>query len=62
MIEKAKHEVFVEGFTDQNKATIDVAHFPDGSPTNRLDPDELREVAEMINQTADELEALLEDD
>jgi hypothetical protein len=42
------------------RAQINVAGFPDGQPKNSLSSDELREVASMLKDAADELEVINE--
>jgi len=51
------HDVSVHFFKgNRPKAEIEAFRYPDGSVQNRLNPEELREVAEMIENAADELE------
>jgi len=59
MIERSKHDVYVEAFVDgsfDDWAVVNGRQFPDGSPKNSLTPDGLRDVASMINDVADEME------
>ena len=56
-----KHSVSVS-FLSTNRdrddpATIRADRYPDGSVKNSLSADELRDVADMLNTAADELEA-----
>lgn len=47
---------FYQGMRGTPWAEVRAHTFPDGSVKNKLDPDELRELAEMLDTAADELE------
>jgi hypothetical protein len=49
----------VEGI--DGTATVESYRYPEGDVKNTLSPDELRDVAEMLDQAADDLEELNND-
>lgn len=63
-IEETKHDISIEGVIyDDGKpeAHIQTYTHPSGHVTNNLSPVELREVADMLNDVADELEGKADD-
>lgn len=59
MIEKETRHVHVTVYTetDNSFAEIDVASYPDGTLKSTIDtPSEMREVADMLHEVADEFE------
>ena len=65
MREQGTHDVYVTVHTFENEAaleaeaTMDVRHYPDGSSVaNGLDANALRDVAQMLNDVADDMEEL----